>query len=69
MSLPDIIARRDVGVNLRFPGLAFIASNLFVSAMIALGLIDYDHQILPDEITLPGLVLALGYGALYRMIR
>jgi leader peptidase (prepilin peptidase) / N-methyltransferase len=46
----------------RFPGLAFIASNLFVSAMIALAFIDYDHQILPDEITLPGLVLALGYG-------
>ena len=30
--------------------------------MIALGFIDYHHQILPDVITLPGLVLALGYG-------
>jgi leader peptidase (prepilin peptidase)/N-methyltransferase len=30
--------------------------------MIVLGFIDYYHQILPDEITLPGLVLALGYG-------
>jgi leader peptidase (prepilin peptidase)/N-methyltransferase len=41
---------------------AFIASCLFASVMIALGFIDYYHQILPDEITLPSLVLALGYG-------
>lgn len=41
--------------------LAFFASCLFASAMIVLGFIDYYHQILPDEITLPGLVLALVY--------
>ena len=46
----------------RTAGVPFIASCLFASAMIALGFIDYYHQILPDEITLPGLVLALGYG-------
>jgi len=46
----------------RTMGLPFIASCLFASAMISLGFIDYYHQILPDEITLPGLVLALGYG-------
>jgi len=46
----------------RAMGLPFIASCLFASVMIALGFIDYYHQILPDEITLPGLVLALGYG-------
>jgi leader peptidase (prepilin peptidase)/N-methyltransferase len=28
---------------------------------MALGFIDYYHQLLPDEITLPGLVLALAY--------
>jgi leader peptidase (prepilin peptidase)/N-methyltransferase len=39
----------------------FFASCLFASAMIALGFIDFYHQILPDEITLPGLVLALVY--------
>jgi leader peptidase (prepilin peptidase)/N-methyltransferase len=43
-------------------GVPFFASCLFASAMIALGFIDYYHQILPDEITLPGLVLALGFG-------
>jgi leader peptidase (prepilin peptidase) / N-methyltransferase len=46
----------------RTAGVPFIASCLFASAMIALGFVDYYHQILPDEITLPVLVLALGYG-------
>jgi len=39
----------------------FFASCLFSSALIALAFIDYYHQILPDEITLPGIVLALVY--------
>jgi leader peptidase (prepilin peptidase)/N-methyltransferase len=42
-------------------GFFFFASCLFASAMIVLGFIDFYHQILPDEITLPGLVLALVY--------
>ena len=46
----------------RTAGVPFFASCLFASMMIALGFIDYYHQILPDEITVPGLVLALGYG-------
>ena len=41
--------------------LNFFASCLFVSALIALGFIDYYFQVLPDEITLPILVLALAY--------
>lgn len=40
---------------------AFFASSLFLSALIILGFIDFYHQILPDEITLPSLVLALIY--------
>ncbi len=39
----------------------FFASCLFASALIVLGFIDYYHQILPDEITLSGLALALIY--------
>jgi len=39
----------------------FFASCLFASAMIVLAVIDYYHQILPDEITLSGLVLAVVY--------
>ncbi len=39
----------------------FFASCLFASAMIALAVIDYYHQILPDEITLSGLILAVIY--------
>lgn len=39
----------------------FFASCLFASALIALGFIDFFHQILPDEITLPGLLLGLVY--------
>jgi leader peptidase (prepilin peptidase)/N-methyltransferase len=41
--------------------LEFFAGCLFASALIALGFIDYFHQILPDEITMPGLVLSLVY--------
>ncbi len=40
----------------------FIASCIFASALIAIGFIDFFHQIIPDEITIPMLVLALGYG-------
>ncbi len=39
----------------------FFASCVFASALIVLGFIDLDHQILPDEITFPGIVLALIY--------
>jgi leader peptidase (prepilin peptidase)/N-methyltransferase len=39
----------------------FFASCLFASALIVLGFIDFYHQILPDEITLSGLILALIY--------
>jgi leader peptidase (prepilin peptidase) / N-methyltransferase len=45
----------------RVVGLEFAAGCVFTSALIALGFIDYSHQILPDAITLPGLVLALVY--------
>jgi leader peptidase (prepilin peptidase)/N-methyltransferase len=39
----------------------FFASCVFASALIALGFIDFEHQVLPDEITFPGIVLALVY--------
>ena len=42
-------------------GLDFFAGCVFTSALIVLGFIDYYHQILPDAVTLPGLVLALAY--------
>lgn len=46
--------------------LHFFTSCLFVSSLIALGFIDYFHQILPDEIILPGLGLAIVY-SLFRV--
>lgn len=42
-------------------GAEFVAGCLFTSALIVLGFIDYDHQVLPDAVTMPGLVLALAY--------
>jgi leader peptidase (prepilin peptidase)/N-methyltransferase len=39
----------------------FFAGCLFTCALVALGFIDYFHQIIPDEVTLPGLFLALAY--------
>jgi len=45
----------------RMLGLEFFAGCIFTSALIVLGFIDYYHQILPDAVTLPGLILALVY--------
>ena len=39
----------------------FFVSCLFASALVVLGFIDYYHQILPDQVTLSGFVLALIY--------
>jgi leader peptidase (prepilin peptidase)/N-methyltransferase len=41
--------------------LHFFISCLFTSGLLALTFIDFYHQILPDQITLPGLVLGLAY--------
>jgi leader peptidase (prepilin peptidase)/N-methyltransferase len=47
-------------------GIAAVAAMLFVWCMIALAVIDYDTQLLPDDITLPllwaGLLVNLGGG-------
>ena len=42
-------------------GLPFFAGCLFTSALVVLGFVDYHHQVLPDAVTMPGLVLALAY--------
>lgn len=43
---------------LRFgPSLTFLALFLFCSALVAITFIDLEHQIIPDEISLPGIVL------------
>jgi leader peptidase (prepilin peptidase)/N-methyltransferase len=39
----------------------FFAACLFFSAMLVLGFIDLKHQIIPDAVTLPGIVVSLGY--------
>ncbi|HEY6000918.1 MAG TPA: prepilin peptidase [bacterium] len=45
---------------LRFgPGLPFLAFAAFCSALLAITMIDVDHWIIPDAITLPGVVLGL----------
>ena len=40
-------------------GFPFFASAAFCSALLAITLIDVDHWIIPDVITLPGIVLGL----------
>jgi leader peptidase (prepilin peptidase)/N-methyltransferase len=40
-------------------GLAFLAYAAFCSALLAITLIDVDHWIIPDAITLPGMVAGL----------
>ncbi len=39
----------------------FVSGCLFTSVLVVLGFIDYFHQIIPDEVTMPGLLLALVY--------
>jgi len=41
------------------PSLEYVVEFAFVTAMVALIFIDFDHQILPDSITLSGLALGL----------
>ena len=41
------------------PSLEYVVEFAFVAAMVALIFIDFDHQILPDTITLSGLALGL----------
>ncbi|MGH9321156.1 MAG: prepilin peptidase [Vicinamibacteria bacterium] len=41
------------------PSLDYLAELSFVAAMVALIFIDYDHQILPNRITLPGTAIGL----------
>lgn len=41
-----------------------LVETAFVAAMVALIFIDYDHQILPNWITIPGTILSLGYAPL-----
>jgi leader peptidase (prepilin peptidase) / N-methyltransferase len=41
------------------PSLAAIAAALFCCLMIALGLIDLEHYILPDRLTFPGIAVGL----------
>lgn len=46
---------------------AFAVAAVFVAALIVISFIDLDHQIIPDEISLPGIVVglvvaAVGYG-------
>jgi leader peptidase (prepilin peptidase)/N-methyltransferase len=46
------------------PTLAAAVAMALVTALLVLSLIDLDHQILPNVITLPGIVIGLGASAL-----
>lgn len=46
-------------------GWELMPGAVFVSALIALAVIDAQHRVLPDAITYPGFVLALGLRALF----
>lgn len=50
---------------LRFgPTLTFALASAFLAALIAITAIDLEHQIIPDVITLPGVVVGLALGPL-----
>jgi len=39
------------------PSLSFLAMFLFCSALVVITFIDLEHQIIPDEISLPGIII------------
>jgi len=45
---------------LRGPSAATLVSMALVTALLVLALVDLDHQLLPDVVTLPGIALGLG---------
>jgi leader peptidase (prepilin peptidase)/N-methyltransferase len=45
--------------SLRGPSLQTLVSMVLVSALLVLSLVDLEHQLLPNAITLPGIVLGL----------
>jgi leader peptidase (prepilin peptidase)/N-methyltransferase len=48
----------------RGPSLQTLASMILVSALLVLSLIDLEHMLLPDAITLPGIAFGLAASAL-----
>ena len=49
-------------------GLAFIASFVFVAALIVISFIDLDVRIVPDVISLPGIVIGLLFSVIGRFV-
>jgi len=49
-------------------GLAFVVSFVFVAALIVVSFIDLDVRIIPDEISLPGIVLGLLFSIIARYL-
>lgn len=43
------------------PSLAFLALLIFCSSLVVITFIDLDHQIIPDEISLPGIVIGFAF--------
>jgi leader peptidase (prepilin peptidase)/N-methyltransferase len=43
------------------PSLTFLVLFLFCSALVAITFIDFDHQIIPDVISLPGIVVGFAF--------
>lgn len=42
---------------------------IFVALLVAATFIDYDLQVIPDEITVPGMAIAIALGALFPFVR
>jgi len=49
-------------------GLAFFASFIFVAALIVVSFVDLDVRIIPNEISLPGIVLGLLFSIVARYL-
>jgi leader peptidase (prepilin peptidase)/N-methyltransferase len=59
-----VVALLIVAVYVRF-GLSweFLIYTIVCPALVIITVIDYEHKIIPDRITLPGIVLGLGAGS------
>lgn len=64
-----LMACLAVGLYYEFGlGLAFVASFVFIAALIVISFVDLDVRIVPDAISLPGIVVGLLFSVVGRFI-
>jgi leader peptidase (prepilin peptidase)/N-methyltransferase len=67
--LTDVILNPRAGFRDPLPYLRMAYHQLFLAFLLVATFIDYDYQIIPDEVTIPGMLAGLAFGAVVPGIR